>query len=444
MTRVATPRPPAQGAMTHSAYSGTGMRMTAETTGTALLGTNKALTVDRLFVCACTWSSDRPIGAIGATGRARLSGRRFESKLKIRPKSWLLARPDDCLIDRVSVSISSAPRTRGIADGEPAPSHGKDATHAPDIAMLRALAARARRASAAVPTQALTSTSASSVSGELASAGSYRGRRGFDGGFADGVGVAASHDVGPHGASCVRRYRGNARGTRPRDVSVADRPLIANMIVERLPVVTPALEAWEVEYRSWSEERRAKFLQELPPELVDPKGEFEELADPEDARFVPASRETAADVSGDARTLDRRLDQFLFLVVRDAATKEWGFPRLVNPEDGATTMRATARAAMEACVGDSVETFLVGNAPAGHWPEPRPDGGGGGTNFYHRAQWLEGDLRLTEKYDDFKWLTKVRARVSRAPRARDRLSWVFFFGFFNGTPARRSLGSTWR
>ena len=123
MTRVATPRPPAQGAMTHSAYSGTGMRMTAETTGTALLGTNKALTVDRLFVCACTWSSDRPIGAIGATGRARLSGRRFESKLKIRPKSWLLARPDDCLIDRVSVSISSAPRTRGIADGEPAPSH---------------------------------------------------------------------------------------------------------------------------------------------------------------------------------------------------------------------------------------------------------------------------------------------------------------------------------
>jgi hypothetical protein len=70
-------------------------------------------------------------------------------------------------------------------------------------------------------------------------------------------------------------------------VRVADRPLIANMIVERLPVVTPAPEAWEVEYQSWSAERRAKFLRELPEDLVDPKGEFEELQDPEESKFVP-------------------------------------------------------------------------------------------------------------------------------------------------------------
>lgn len=317
--------------------------------------------------------------------------------------------------------------------------------------MLRALAARARRASAAAPGQALTSTSASSQSGgSLASAGSCRGRRGFDGDHAGGVGAALSRDsAGSRCASWVRRYRGNARGTRPRDVSVADRPLIANMIVERLPVVTPEPEAWEVEYRSWSEERRAKFLRELPNDLVDPKGEFEELVDPEESRFTPASRETPADVSGDARTLKRKLDQFLFLVVRDAATNAWGFPRLVNPEDGATTMRATAKAAMDACVGDSIETFLVGNAPAGHWPEqttPGAAGGEGGTNFYHRAQWLEGDLRLTEKYSDFKWLTKVpqrhfffflkrtRARVSptrpRADRPSASTDGVVRIGFF--------------
>ena len=315
--------------------------------------------------------------------------------------------------------------------------------------MLRALAARARRASAAAPGQALTSTSASSQSGgSLASAGSCRGRRGFDGDHAGGVGAALFRDsAGSRCASWVRRYRGNARGTRPRDVSVADRPLIANMIVERLPVVTPEPEAWEVEYRSWSEERRAKFLRELPNDLVDPKGEFEELVDPEESRFTPASRETPADVSGDARTLKRKLDQFLFLVVRDAATNAWGFPRLVNPEDGATTMRATAKAAMDACVGDSIETFLVGNAPAGHWPEPTTPGaagGEGGTNFYHRAQWLEGDLRLTEKYSDFKWLTKVpilqreparachrrvRARIARRRRRTASFGSVFWFFF---------------
>ena len=316
--------------------------------------------------------------------------------------------------------------------------------------MLRALAARARRASAAAPGQALTSTSASSQSGgSLASAGSCRGRRGFDGDHAGGVGAALFRDsAGSRCASWVRRYRGNARGTRPRDVSVADRPLIANMIVERLPVVTPEPEAWEVEYRSWSEERRAKFLRELPNDLVDPKGEFEELVDPEESRFTPASRETPADVSGDERTLKRKLDQFLFLVVRDAATNAWGFPRLVNPEDGATTMRATAKAAMDACVGDSIETFLVGNAPAGHWPEPTTPGaagGEGGTNFYHRAQWLEGDLRLTEKYSDFKWLTKVpilqreparachrrvRARIARRRRRTASFGSVFLFFLF--------------
>ena len=313
---------------------------------------------------------------------------------------------------------ASALRVRATTDRGLALSHGGDATHASDVAMLRALAARARRASAAAPRQALTSTSASSESGGLASAGSCRGRGGFDGGFAGGVDAGvSSRDAGPRGASFVRRYRGNARGTRPRDVPVADRPLIANMIVERLPVVTPAPEAWEVEYQSWSAERRAKFLRELPEDLVDPKGEFEELEDPEESKFVPASRETEADVSGDTKTLHRRLDQFLFLVVQDAATKRWGFPREVNPEDGATTMRATAKAAMDACVGDSIETFLVGNAPAGHWPEPNGAGGGGGTNFYHRAQWLEGDLRLTEKYSDFKWLTKVRrARLTGSVR----------------------------
>ena len=323
--------------------------------------------------------------------------------------------------------------------------------------MFRALAARARRASAAAPGQALTSTSASSQSGgSLASAGSCRGRRGFDGDHAGGVGAALFRDsAGSRCASWVRRYRGNARGTRPRDVSVADRPLIANMIVERLPVVTPEPEAWEVEYRSWSEERRAKFLRELPNDLMDPKGEFEELVDPEESRFTPASRETPADVSGDERTLKRKLDQFLFLVVRDAATNAWGFPRLVNPEDGATTMRATAKAAMDACVGDSIETFLVGNAPAGHWPEPTTPGaagGEGGTNFYHRAQWLEGDLRLTEKYSDFKWLTKVPhggfvfvtdASARGSPvgvdgrRRSDR-----FFGFFFTRDSRRLARAT--
>ena len=89
-------------------------------------------------------------------------------------------------------------------------------------------------------------------------------------------------------------------------------------------------------------------------------------------------------------------------------------------------MREVARQAMEEAVGDSIETYLVGNAPLGHFYEAKTgaDGkeGGQGTNFYHRAQWLDGTLKLESRYKDYKWLTKVRARVSRRLFSRTSFS----------------------
>ena len=67
------------------------------------------------------------------------------------------------------------------------------------------------------------------------------------------------------------------------------------------------------------------------------------------------------------RTIHRQLDQFLFLVVQLKDTGEWGFPRRVH-SGGDETMRNVAKAAMEECIGNSLETFLVGNAPLGHFP----------------------------------------------------------------------------
>ena len=245
-----------------------------------------------------------------------------------------------------------------------------------------------------------------------------------------------------------RRGRGRfARRPRPQErpvdspvnVQEAERPLYANMIVERLPWVMPEPPAWETEYREWSEARGARFLKELPEELVNPKGEFEETESDAEAAFQPADRVTDADRSGDVRTLHRKLDEFLFLVVQDGATGRWGFPREVNDETG-KTIRESAKAAMDAAVGDSIETFLVGNAPLGHWEERRaggrrpPRSGEGGRRMaakarasrgaargptYLRAQWLDGDLRLEQRYKDHMWLTKVR-RVGRAALVRPR------------------------
>jgi large subunit ribosomal protein L46 len=202
----------------------------------------------------------------------------------------------------------------------------------------------------------------------------------------------------------------NAKGTRPIGVQVAPTPYFGNMIVERLPWVAPLPEPWEAEYQQWSDERRQKFLKKLPESLVNPKADFEERDAGE--VFDPAPRETEADKTGDQRTMHRKLDEFLFLVVQDAKSGEWGFPRREHA-DG-ETMREVARQAMEEAVGDSVETYLVGNAPLGHFYEAKAGAegkeGGEGTNFYHRAQWLDGTLKLESTYKDYKWLTKVRAR----------------------------------
>lgn len=271
-----------------------------------------------------------------------------------------------------------------------------------DVAMFRTLARSARRATAAAPGAGAVQR-ASGTSGSASSSGLVVP-------CVRGVGIhpvdASFVSVGRHWGT---RHYANARGTRPKGVSEATRPLIANMIVERLPIVMPMPEDWELEYHSWSQERRAMFLQELPEDLVDPKGEFEEVGDPDELMLSAADRETDADRNGDVRTLKRKLDQFLFLVVQDAKTKQWGFPKQINDESSQMTMRQSAKQAMDSAIGSGVETYLVGNAPMGHFLESETDSNESeGTNFYMRAQWLEGDLTLTEKYADFKWLTKVR------------------------------------
>lgn len=293
--------------------------------------------------------------------------------------------------------------------------------------MIRALSESLRRAAFATVAEA-----AAARGGGGGCAVSWGGR----GGVATTPTCASSSGAAAAAAAVKgRRFKGNARSTRPHDVPVADRPYIANMIVERIPFVVPELPQWEVEYKEWSFKRAERYRKELPEEFVNPKTEGDDI-ETEHATFQAAPLETEADNSGDVRTIFRKMDQFLFLVVQDKSTGEWGFPKR-HHEEG-ETMREAAKKAMDECLGNSIETFLVGNAPLGHFLESKvggvpvaaggggsdgggdsdgaqkeivgegKTGGGKGTNFYHRAQWLEGELRLEPKYKDFKWLTKVR------------------------------------
>jgi len=165
------------------------------------------------------------------------------------------------------------------------------------------------------------------------------------------------------------------------------------MLVERIPIVIPEAPEWEREYKEWSEARRDKFKLKLPDSVVEPKGLLDNLPD-----FEPAPRETEADRLGDRSTVYRKLQEYLFLVVKDKSNK-WGFPK-VKHEDG-ETMRQTAERSLKDFAGDSIECFVVGNAPQGHYTDSS-----GGTTFYYRGSYIEGDLKLEDKYIDHVWATK--------------------------------------
>lgn len=105
------------------------------------------------------------------------------------------------------------------------------------------------------------------------------------------------------------------------------------------------------------------------------------------ASLKPVPRITPADLSGDLRSMKRRLDQRLYLMIKhkgqeaagEAAAAEeqlpagsWTFPRARNlPEE---TLRQTANRALTAAIGRRQPMYPLGNAPMGHLLRRRPEG----------------------------------------------------------------------
>jgi large subunit ribosomal protein L46 len=169
--------------------------------------------------------------------------------------------------------------------------------------------------------------------------------------------------------------------------AAASSPLYAACVFERLPVVVPALAAWEVEYVEWQQQLLARHRKPLPAALADPKRSEDADAGPDgSSRWQPAPVETAADRAGDRRSLRRRLDQRIFMLVRKrhgGASAAWEFPH-VRLEAGETTRAGAERALGEALSSEGLQPYFVGNAPAGHVALP------GGAVFFHRCQLIAG------------------------------------------------------
>ncbi|CAB9511315.1 39S ribosomal protein L46, mitochondrial [Seminavis robusta] len=193
------------------------------------------------------------------------------------------------------------------------------------------------------------------------------------------------------------------------------------VLLERLPVVLPDKPQWEGDYevlRTYLDQ----FGRDYPEWLFGKQDEIMEIEDLTDEAFlenhlprgfVPAPRETEADLNGDVRTLDRRLKTRVFLAVKDTAPsgdEVWQLPT-VAVEDGETLLQ-TAKRAISDKVGDGLDVWYASNCPMAvdvqvFEGEEQGDGYFGTKTFFMPVQYDEGTLSQEDIFvKDFAWLEK--------------------------------------
>ena len=146
-------------------------------------------------------------------------------------------------------------------------------------------------------------------------------------------------------------------------------PTLLAALIERSPLLTPEMSELEQQQQERSEAFEA--LHKVYPSSLT---SAEEGPDQQRARLRmesilenEASREGEGDRTGDERSLDRRLAQRLYLLVRDGPNGPWRFPQRewAGPPERA---RDGLQSAIEATCGEALSVHQMGNAPLGHLP----------------------------------------------------------------------------
>ncbi|XP_073038981.1 large ribosomal subunit protein mL46-like isoform X2 [Primulina eburnea] len=146
-----------------------------------------------------------------------------------------------------------------------------------------------------------------------------------------------------------------------------DEKIVASVLFERLPVVIPKINPVVYAFQEFSFRWRQQYLREYPEAFLkksDARGKGDYQID-----YTPASRITEADENNDKRSLQRALDQRLYLLLFGTANGSTGNPVWHFPEkvyESEQTLRRCAESALKSVLGDLSHTYFVGNAPMGH------------------------------------------------------------------------------
>lgn len=188
-------------------------------------------------------------------------------------------------------------------------------------------------------------------------------------------------------------------GTTASDGSV----IISCVALERLPVVMPAVPAWEREYKEWQTTWNSRRFKALPPSFTTSGvTKTDEGKTSGRATYEPSPLQTSADARNDVKSLQRKLDQRLFLLVKKDGV--WDFVQLKVGENDVST-RKVAEKALESVMGENESEdgyYFIGNAPAAHTVSE------GGIKFYHRCQLIQvhsfSSVSMKD-FEDFAWVS---------------------------------------
>ncbi|GFN84514.1 39S ribosomal protein l46, mitochondrial [Plakobranchus ocellatus] len=169
------------------------------------------------------------------------------------------------------------------------------------------------------------------------------------------------------------------------------------------------------EVRHLKEEQAAKMKQENADEEsgnVDTETvtalDLEDKWDAEIKSFTPASRVTQADEQQNQKSVERRLESSLYLLVKQniAGREHWVLPQ-ATWENG-ETLRQTAERALSSVCGD-VKATVLGNAPCAvaKYEPPKEDEEKPIKLFFYKAWYREGNVNTDSGLaSDYVWVTK--------------------------------------
>jgi len=132
----------------------------------------------------------------------------------------------------------------------------------------------------------------------------------------------------------------------------------------------------------------------------------------------PLERVSEADRTGDVRSLNRKGDRSLFLLLKTAGTSGWRFPQ-GEVLQGEPLHQAAARDLMKEC-GSNMQTWIVGRQPVGvlqREAAAKAQSDQGDKIFFFKGHIMAGQaIGSTKVVEDFAWLTmeEVEDRLEKA------------------------------